>query len=108
MFAALIYCIFYFFRCSNVNHTINDLVVTAQDTEDLKLYKILRSKLQALLQASQQYRAERIIEYLQPHFLHEYALLLSRMKCHEEVLQVYVHFLNDLPLAEKYCSSLYR
>lgn len=86
---------------------MNDLAISPQDSEELKLYKILRSKLQALLQSSQQYRAERIIEYLQPHFLHEYALLLSRMKCHEEVLKVYVHFLHDLPLAEKYCKALY-
>ena len=93
--------------CRSVNHAENDITVNAQDTEEVKLYKILRSKLQALLQASEHYRAERIIEHLPPHFLHEYALLLSRMKCHEEVLQVYVHFLNDLPLAEKYCSALY-
>jgi hypothetical protein len=90
-----------------VDHAANDLSVSPQDSEELRLYKILRSKLQALLQASECYRAERIIECLPPQLLHEYALLLCKMDCHEEALQVYVHFLNDLPLAEKYCNSLY-
>ena len=94
-------------RLTSVNHFSNDFTLTPQDNDDIKLYKTLRCKLQAFLQASQDYRAERLIQYLQPQFLHEYALLLSQMKCHEEVLQVYVHFLNDVPLAEKYCGRLY-
>lgn len=33
-----------------MNHASNDLVVTPQDSEELKMYKVIRTKLQTLLQ----------------------------------------------------------
>lgn len=40
--------------------------------------------------------------------LHEYALVLSRLGKHDEVLKIYLSRLFDLQLAENYCDRMYR
>lgn len=45
---------------------------------------------------------------LPPTFRHEYALVLSRLGRHEEVLRIYVRQLQDLALAEEYCGRIFQ
>lgn len=56
-----------------------------------------------------QYHPERLLpalEGLPRPFLHERALLLSRLGRHEEVLRLYVEKLGDPALAEGYCEEV--
>jgi len=74
----------------------------------LLLYKIYRAKLQAFLESPlSEYRPERVMKFLPTQFLHEYALLVSRLGKHEEALRIYVHQLHDLELSEQYCDRIY-
>ena len=91
----------------DIDHSINDLDIIEEDNESTLLYKIYRRKLQFFLQTSTDYHPERILKFLPPQFLHEYALLLSRLDKHEEVLKIYIHQLNDINLAQSYCDRIY-
>ena len=90
-----------------IDHAQNDLEINEDDNESILLYKIYRRKLQFFLQTSSDYHPERILKFLPPQFLHEYALLLSRLDKHEEVLKIYIHQLNDVRLAQSYCDRIY-
>jgi hypothetical protein len=48
------------------------------------------------------------LRLLPPSFRHEYALVLSRLGRHEEVLSIYVRQLQDLALAEEYCGRIFQ
>lgn len=91
----------------NINHSSNNLDPHESDNETVTLYKIYRRKLQSFLETSMDYSPERILKFLPPQFLHEYALILSRLGKHEEVLSIYIHQLNDFALAEAYCTRIY-
>lgn len=91
----------------DIDHRSNDLEIKDGDTESMLLYKIYRRKLQSFLQSSSEYHPDRILKFLPQQFLHEYALLLSRLHRHEEVLQIYIEQLADLALAEAYCQRIY-
>jgi len=66
-----------------------------------------RKRLQTFLQTSRSYHPARLLSVMPSHFLHEHALLLSRLGRHEEVLSIYVHQLNDTRLAEEYCARIW-
>jgi hypothetical protein len=91
----------------NIDHNINDLEIISGESESLLLYKIYRKKLQFFLQSSRDYSPEILLEFIPSDFEHENALLLSRLGRHEEVFQIYIHKLNDIPLAESYCDRIY-
>jgi hypothetical protein len=90
-----------------VNHSVCNLEINDNDPENLKTYKIYRRKLQHILQYSTDYNPDQVLRALPPQYLHEYALLLSRLGRHEEVLRIYVHRLQDIALAEAYCDRMY-
>lgn len=90
-----------------VDHTLNDLEVKQADSEQLKLYKIYRRKLQNFLSVSLEYHPQRVLKFLPRPYLHENALVLSRLGRHREVLRIYLHQLNQQDLAEAYCGCIY-
>ena len=92
----------------DINHSKNDLSVQKSDPVDVKLFKIYRSKLQSFLQCDMyEYRPERMMKYLPQGLLHEYALLLSRLGSHDDVLTIYIHQLEEPDAAEAYCDRMY-
>jgi hypothetical protein len=95
-------------QISQLNHSKNDLSFQSIDTQDMRLFKIYRSKLQAFLQCEKyEYRPERMMKYLPQGLLHEYALLLSRLGSHDEVLTIYIHQLGESDAAEAYCDRMH-
>lgn len=60
------------------------------------------------IQTSTEFHPERALRLLPPTFQHEYALVLSRLGRHEEVLRIYVRQLQDLALAEEYCDRIFQ
>jgi hypothetical protein len=93
-----------------VDHAANDLEIREGDDENLVVYKIYRRKLQHFLKTSSDYHPDRIMKFLPDLvqlYLHEYALLLSRLGRHQNVLMIYVHEIKDLKLAEEYCDRMY-
>lgn len=93
---------------SAVDHAANDLELRSDDREVLMLYKIYRKKLQNFLLNSTEYNPKRVLKFLPPQYLHETALVLSRLGKHRDVLTVYMHQLHSLELAESYCDRIYR
>jgi hypothetical protein len=92
----------------DVNHAVNDIEPRDSDREAVMLYKIYRRKLQNFLLNSQDYHPARVLKFLPPQYMHENALVLSRMGQHEEVLRIYVRLLQDLKIAENYCGRIYK
>ena len=97
-------------------HAANDLRLRPDgaaeggvEVETLLLYRVYRQKLQQFLQNSEQYHPQRVMRALaqQPQYLHERALVLSRLGRHSEVLALYVYRLQDLALAEQYCLRIH-
>ncbi len=91
-----------------VNHSLNDLDIRDSDREALMLYKIYRRKLQNFLQNSADYNPKRVLKFLPQQYLHENALVLSRLGKHRDVLTIYVHQLQNLALAESYCDRIFK
>ena len=91
----------------DVDHSMNALDFVTGESEESCLYKIYRRKLQFFLQNSRDYRANIVVKFLPPDFLHEHALLLSNQGLHEEVIAIYVNRLHDLALATTYCDRIY-
>ena len=92
----------------DLDHSLNDLQVRLGDNEVTQLYKVYRRKLQYYLRHQDaDYHPERIIKSLPPRFSHEYALLLSKLGRHEEVLKIYSLQLRDLAAAEDYCNQIF-
>jgi hypothetical protein len=59
---------------------------------------VFQDKLREFLRTSEDYHPERLLpalEGLPSHFLHEHALLLSKLGRHEEVLTIYVEQASD-------------
>lgn len=48
----------------NIDHTKNILTINENDSEEIKLYKLYRLKLQVFLQSPLSYRVERIMKFL--------------------------------------------
>lgn len=90
-----------------IDHMKNDIELRDDDSEGLRTYKVYRSKLQIFLQASNDYHPDRILKFLPSPLLHEYALLLSKLGRHEEVLTIYIHRLSEYNTAEIYCDRIY-
>lgn len=91
-----------------VNHSLNDLDIQATDKEAVMLYKIYRKKLQNFLLNSTDYNPKRVLKVLPHQYLHENALVLSRLGKHRDVLSIYIHQLQNFSLAESYCDRIYR
>ncbi len=91
-----------------VDHSLNDLDIRDTDREPLMLYKIYRRKLQNFLLNSADYNPKRVLKFLPQQYLHENALVLSRLGKHRDVLTIYIHQLDSLILAENYCDRMFR
>lgn len=91
----------------SVDPAQNDLVDRASDSDIVRLYKVYRRTLQDFLQTSVEYRADALLEACPDALLHEYALILSRMGRHDEVLYIYVYDLHSMTMAEAYCDRIY-
>jgi hypothetical protein len=91
-----------------VDHSLNDLDIRDSDKESLMLYKIYRKKLQNFLLNSVDYNPKRVAKFLPQQYLHENALVLSRLGRHRDVLTIYLHQLESLSLAESYCDRMYK
>jgi Vam6/Vps39-like protein vacuolar protein sorting-associated protein 39 len=72
------------------------------------LAELYRRRLRAFLQSSTEYSPVRLLAIVPSHFLHEHALLLSRLGRHEEALEIYLRQLKDAALAEQYCDRVWR
>ncbi|CAM9189087.1 unnamed protein product [Chrysoparadoxa australica] len=72
------------------------------------LADVYRKRLRAFLSTSTLYNPARLLSVVPSHFLHEHALLLSRLGRHQEVLSIYVRQLKDNDLAEEYCERIYQ
>jgi len=91
-----------------VDHSSSDFDIKEGDSDELTLYKIYRLKLQHFLETSTEYHPDRLLRYLSSQFSHEYALILSKLGKHEDVLRIYINQLSDLSLAEAYCERIHR
>lgn len=49
----------------------------------------------------------RVAQLIPQKYLHETALVSSRLGRHNTALEIYVHQINDLTLAEDYCNRIY-
>lgn len=68
----------------------------------------MRKKLLQFIETSKYYQPEEHLSSLPPDdMFEERALLLSRIGYHEAALAIYVHVLNDQPMAEEYCRKNY-
>jgi hypothetical protein len=92
----------------SIDHTINDLEIQNDDPESIKLYKIYRKKLQHFLASSYDYHPAKILKLLPRAYLHENALVLSRLGRHRDVLIIYWKSLKNVNLAEGYCNQIYQ
>lgn len=68
---------------------------------------VYRKALQEFLQTSREYDCAAAEAAVPAQYTEEQALLLSRQGRHEEVLDIYVHELQDLQLCEAYCDRIY-
>lgn len=91
----------------NVDHSKNDLIITPDDDETMQLYKVYRRKLQNFLASSQEYHLQRVLKFLPRQYLHENALVLSKLGRHREVLKIYLRQLKNPDLGEAYCERIY-
>ena len=67
-----------------------------------------RTKLLDFLSSSTSYTAEKMLVRFPEHDLYqERALLLSRIRRHEQVLNIYARRLGDVDMAEEYCKRYY-
>jgi len=87
----------------------DDLTVYDTDTIAMMMYKIYRKKLQAFLLNSTEYHPQRLLSSLPAHhhYLHELALLSSRLGEHNKVMDIYINKLADIKLAELHCDRIY-
>jgi hypothetical protein len=92
----------------SVDHSKNDIVIQPEDDETMQLYKVYRRKLQSFLMNSQEYHPHRVLKFLPRQYLHENALVLSKLGRHREVLKIYLQQLKNRDLADAYCDRIYR
>lgn len=71
------------------------------------LYLCYRKKLHQFLVSSTFYDPVKLLNILNPKFLHEKALILTRLGKYEDALFVYCCELKDFTLAETYCDQLF-
>jgi hypothetical protein len=85
------------------------LAIQPKDSPVIKQYKIYRSKLQSFLQQpSIPYHPQLLLRLLPPDFQYEYALVLSKLGKHLDVLYLCIYVLASIPLAELYCECIYK
>ncbi|CAB04720.1 Vacuolar protein sorting-associated protein 39 homolog [Caenorhabditis elegans] len=103
------------FYVARVNTLFKDYVHAFPDDEnitragdedgELGLY---RKRLLKFLEVSHSYSPQTVLLQLAPHaFYEERALILGRLKQHEQALAIYVNTLKNVPAAEEYCRLYY-
>lgn len=66
-----------------------------------------RNRLRSFLSTSRRYKAETVLSWLPDDLPREKALVLARLRRHDEVLRVYADDLRDDALAEAYCAQVW-
>ncbi|KND00773.1 uncharacterized protein SPPG_03886 [Spizellomyces punctatus DAOM BR117] len=80
----------------------------ADNTEDGRSFWTLRRKLAAFLEESQNYHAEQALASFPTDALYEErAMVLSRLKRHEEALRIYIEKVRNYHMANVYCEKHY-
>jgi hypothetical protein len=91
----------------HIDYNNNDLEIKSNDNETVLLYKIYRRKLQSFLATSLEYHPTRVLKFLPKSYLHENALVFSKLSRHRDVLKIYCLQLKNQLLAELYCEKFY-
>lgn len=91
----------------SIDHSKNDIELKPDDTETVQLYKVYRRKLQSFLGNSQDYHPSKVLKFLPRQYVHENALVLSKLGRHREVLKVYLQQLHSQEMGESYCEKIY-
>ncbi|CAL2046117.1 unnamed protein product [Caenorhabditis brenneri] len=103
------------FYVARVNSLFKDYVhafpddenITRAGEEDGEL-GIFRKRLLRFLEVSHSYSPQTVLLQLAPHaFFEERALILGRLKQHDQALALYVNTLKNVPAAEEYCRLYY-
>uniref|UniRef100_A0A8C4T8V9 VPS39 subunit of HOPS complex n=1 Tax=Erpetoichthys calabaricus TaxID=27687 RepID=A0A8C4T8V9_ERPCA len=90
-----------------LNSLPEDEIPVAAGQEEGELGEF-RTKLLNFLEISTNYEPDRLIsDFPFDGLLEERALLLGRMRKHEQALFIYVHILKDIKMAEEYCHKQY-
>ncbi|CAO4380982.1 unnamed protein product [Caenorhabditis nigoni] len=85
----------------------SDENITRAGDEDGEL-GIFRKRLLRFLEISHSYSPQTVLLQLAPHaFFEERALILGRLKQHDQALALYVNTLKNVPAAEEYCKLYY-
>ncbi|PIC29009.1 hypothetical protein B9Z55_020741 [Caenorhabditis nigoni] len=85
----------------------DDENITRAGDEDGEL-GIFRKRLLRFLEISHSYSPQTVLLQLAPHaFFEERALILGRLKQHDQALALYVNTLKNVPAAEEYCKLYY-
>ena len=85
----------------------SDENITRAGDEDGEL-GIIRKRLLRFLEISHSYSPQTVLLQLAPHaFFEERALILGRLKQHDQALALYVNTLKNIPAAEDYCRLYY-
>ncbi|CAI5451581.1 unnamed protein product [Caenorhabditis angaria] len=100
---------------AKVNNLFKDYVHAFPDDENIMRLseeegelKFYREKLLKFLEFSNVYSPQTILLQLAPHaFYEERALILGRLKQHEQAFQIYLNVLKNIESAEKYCNLYY-
>ncbi len=90
-----------------VDHSKNDIELKPDDSEIVQLYKVYRRKLQSFLGNSQEYHPSKVLKFLPRQYLHENALVLSKLGRHREVIKIYLQQLRSLEMGESYCETMF-
>lgn len=85
----------------------DDVAAATATPSTSSLIAVYRKALQEFLQTSTDYDCAAAQTVIPSSFTHEHALLLSRLGRHDQVLDIYVHELQDLLLCEAYCDRIY-
>lgn len=87
--------------------TDSDPVTLCRVAEDKTRRGVLRRRLMSFLEWSTAYHPERMLSRTPPEMIEERSILLSKLKRHEQVLEVYIHQLGDMAMAEEYCDRCF-
>jgi hypothetical protein len=91
----------------SIDHSKNEIELKPEDNETVQLYKVYRRKLQSFLGNSQEYHPSKVLKFLPRQYLHENALVLSKLGRHREVLKIYLHQLRSQEMGETYCDKIF-
>ncbi|KAH8295279.1 hypothetical protein KR018_009557 [Drosophila ironensis] len=85
---------------------IQRLIIQQEKGEEVPELKPLREKLYKMLEDSNHYSPDRVLEEFPTNMLlEERALILGRLKKHDKVLAIYIQVLGDVPKAAAYAEA---